>query len=126
MKTVIRSLPESLETVKADAVVLALGQNVDLGLPKSVEGLKIENGSVIVDSTCLPALKAFMPAAIWFQEKETLPWLSDKHKSFQELLSAFLNGKRVVVPPKHQIVTFDQLNLLGTTPMLLRLCVSDA
>ncbi len=51
-----------------------------------------------------------MPAAIWFQEKETLPWLSDTATKAARAIDAFLNGKEVVVPPKHQIVTFDQLN----------------
>ncbi len=98
------------ETVKADAVVLALGQNVDLGLLKSVEGLKIENGSVIVDSNMFTGVKGIYAGGDMVPGERNVTVAIGHGYKAARAIDAFLNGKEVVVPPKHQIVTFDQLN----------------
>lgn len=98
------------ETVKADAVVLALGQNVDLGLLKSVEGLKIENGSVIVDRNMFTGVKGIYAGGDMVPGERNVTVAIGHGYKAARAIDAFLNGKEVVVPPKHQIVTFDQLN----------------
>ena len=59
------------ETVEADTVVLALGQNVDQSLIDKIPGLGIEKGVVKVDRFMRTASPASTPEATWFPETET-------------------------------------------------------
>ena len=54
------------ETLEADSLVLALGQDVDLSLLEGVPGLEIKDGTVQVAPNMMTGLsRASSPAATW-------------------------------------------------------------
>ncbi len=62
------------ETLAADALVLALGQDVDLSLLANVPGLQIRDGVVQVDERMMTAARACSPAATWCPMRATSRW----------------------------------------------------
>ena len=54
------------ETLEADSLVLALGQDVDLSLLDGVPGLEIKDGTVQVAPNMMTGHAGILPAAIWF------------------------------------------------------------
>ena len=53
------------ETLEADSLVLALGQDVDLSLLDGVPGLAIKDGTVQVAPNMMTGYPASSPAATW-------------------------------------------------------------
>ncbi len=98
------------ETVKADAVVLALGQNVDLGLLGKIEGLKIDDGVVQVDQNMYTGVPGVYAGGDMVPGDRNVTVAIGHGYKAARAIDAYLRGKEVVLPPKHPIVTFDQLN----------------
>ncbi|HSC63761.1 MAG TPA: NAD(P)-binding protein [Caldimonas sp.] len=99
------------ETLEADSVVLALGQDVDLSLLEGVPGLKMDDGVVEVDPTTMmtgyPGLFAggdMVPA-----ERNVTVAIGHGKKAARHI-DAWLRGTQLVTPPKHPTATFERLN----------------
>ncbi len=99
------------ETLEADSLVLALGQDVDLAFLDGVPGLKVEDGVVQVDPTTmmtgLPGLFAggdMVPA-----ERNVTIGVGHGKKAARHI-DAWLRGLRLEVAPKHALATFERIN----------------
>ena len=99
------------ETLEADSLVLALGQDVDLTLLDNVDGLEVRDGVVQVDPETLmtghPGLFAggdMVPA-----ERNVTVAVGHGKKAARHI-DAWLRGQRLVPTPKHAVATFDKLN----------------
>jgi 2-oxoacid:acceptor oxidoreductase delta subunit (pyruvate/2-ketoisovalerate family) len=99
------------ETLEADSIVLALGQDVDLSLLEGVPGLKVEDGVVEVDRTTMmtgyPGLFAggdMVPA-----ERNVTVAIGHGKKAARHI-DAWLRGTRLAPAPKHAPATFERLN----------------
>ncbi len=99
------------ETLEADSVVLALGQDVDLSLLDGVPGLKMDDGVVEVDPTTMmtgyPGLFAggdMVPA-----ERNVTVAIGHGKKAARHI-DAWLRGVQLATPPKHPTATFERLN----------------
>ena len=99
------------ETLEADSLVLALGQDVDLTLLDNVDGLEVRDGVVQVDPETLmtghPGLFAggdMVPA-----ERNVTVGVGHGKKAARHI-DAWLRGQRLVPTPKHAVATFDKLN----------------
>ncbi len=98
------------ESIQADAVVLALGQNSDLGLLKSIESLRIENDQVIVDENMWTGVEGIFAGGDMIPgEKNVTVAIGHGYKAALAM-DAYLNGEKLSPPPKHEVVHFEQLN----------------
>jgi len=100
-----------LETLAADSLVLALGQDVDLSLLEGVPGLEIKDGVVQVDPATLmtghPGLFAggdMVPA-----ERNVTVAVGHGKKAARNI-DAWLRGVAPAISAKHALATFERIN----------------
>ena len=98
------------ETIAADSLVLALGQDVDLGLLAVVPGLTFDQGSVQVDAGMMTGHPGIFAGGDMVAGERTVTVAIGHGKKAARHLDAWLRGEACVAPPKHEVATFDRLN----------------
>ena len=98
------------ETIEADSLVLALGQDVDLGLLAAVPGLTLDNGSVRVDAGMMTGHAGIFAGGDMVAGERTVTVAIGHGKKAARNIDAWLHGAAYVPPPKHEVATFDKLN----------------
>jgi 2-oxoacid:acceptor oxidoreductase delta subunit (pyruvate/2-ketoisovalerate family) len=99
------------ETLAADSVVLALGQDVDLSLLDGVRGLEIDDGVVRVDPATMMSGRAGLFAGGDMVPAERNVTVAIGHgKKAARHIDAWLQGTRLEARPKHAAATFERLN----------------
>ena len=99
-----------LETVEADSLVLALGQDVDLSLLETVDGLRIENGVVRVGADMMTGHPGVFAGGDMVPGERTVTVAIGHGKKAARAIDAWLRGERLQIPPKHEVATFERLN----------------
>jgi 2-oxoacid:acceptor oxidoreductase delta subunit (pyruvate/2-ketoisovalerate family) len=99
-----------LETLEADSVVLALGQDVDLSLLEGVPGLEIEDGVVKVDEGMMTGRPGLFAGGDMVPGERTVTVGVGHGKLAARNIDAWLRGDRWVHPPSHELASFDKLN----------------
>ena len=99
-----------LETLAADSVVLALGQDVDLSLLKGVPGLAIRDGVVQVGPNMMTGYLGIFAGGDMVPSERTVTVAVGHGKKAARHIDAWLRGGRYAAPPKHDLATFDKLN----------------
>ena len=99
------------ETLAADSVVLALGQDVDLSLLDGVPGLEIEDGVVKVGAghDDRPR-RASSPAATWCRASAPSPSASATASSPRATSTRGCAARSGRTRPSHELATYDKLN----------------
>ena len=74
------------ETLEADSLILALGQEADTDFLKHIEGITFkEDGTTVeVNPSMMTGYPEFLQEEIWFLVKERLPLQQDTVKSSQK------------------------------------------
>ncbi len=108
-----------LETLEADSVVLALGQDVDLSLLDAVPGLEVRDGIVQVGPNMMsgaPGIFASVPS-----ERSVTVAVGHGRKAALNI-DAWLRGEVYSPPPVPDIATADKLNTwyYGEAPKTVR------
>lgn len=98
------------ETIEADSLVLALGQDVDLGLLAAVPGLTFENGSVQVDAGMMTGHAGIFAGGDMVAGERTVTVAIGHGKKAARHIDAWLRGEAYSPPPRHEVATFDKLN----------------
>jgi NADPH-dependent glutamate synthase beta subunit-like oxidoreductase len=98
------------ETIEADSLVLALGQDVDLGLLAAVPGLTLDNGSVQVDAGMMTGHPGIFAGGDMVAGERTVTVAIGHGKKAARHIDAWLRGETHAAPPKHEVATFDKLN----------------
>ncbi|HSD60942.1 MAG TPA: NAD(P)-binding protein [Burkholderiales bacterium] len=98
------------ETLEADSVVLALGQDVDLGLLEGVPGLEITDGVVQVSRNMMTGHPGIFAGGDMVPGERTVTVGVGHGKKAARNIDAWLRGQDYAAPPKHEIATFDRLN----------------
>ena len=99
------------ETLKADSLVLALGQDVDLSLLQGVTGLVVKDGMVQVDPATLMTGHAGLFAGGDMVPAERNVTVAVGHgKKAARHIDAWLRGTQIAAPVKHEPATFERLN----------------
>jgi NADPH-dependent glutamate synthase beta subunit-like oxidoreductase len=98
------------ETLEADSVVLALGQDVDLSLLDGVPGLAIENGVVKVDEGMMTGHPGIFAGGDMVPGERTVTVGIGHGKLAARNIDTWLRGEQWVHPPSHELATFDKLN----------------
>jgi len=99
-----------IETLAADSVVLALGQDVDLSLLDGVPGLKIRDGVVQVGPDMMTGHAGIFAGGDMVPSERTVTVAVGHGKKAARHIDAWLRGGRYAAPAKHELATFDRLN----------------
>jgi NADPH-dependent glutamate synthase beta subunit-like oxidoreductase len=98
------------ETLAADSVVLALGQDVDHSLLDGVPGLEIDGGVVKVDANMMTGHPGIFAGGDMVPGERTVTVGIGHGKLAARNIDAWLRGETWVHPPRHEIASFDKLN----------------
>ena len=98
------------ETLEADSVVLALGQDVDLSLIEGVPGLAVEDGVVKVDANMMTGHAGIFAGGDMVPAERNVTVAIGHGKKAARNIDAWLSGSAYVPAVKHEIASFDKLN----------------
>jgi 2-oxoacid:acceptor oxidoreductase delta subunit (pyruvate/2-ketoisovalerate family) len=98
------------ETLEADSVVLALGQDVDLGLLDGVPGLEVKDGVVRVGADLMTGHPGIFAGGDMVPAERNVTVAIGHGKKAARYIDAWLQGATYVPPAKHEIATFERLN----------------
>ena len=98
------------ETLEADSLVLALGQDVDLSLLDGVPGLSIKDGTVQVGPNMMTGHAGVFAGGDMVPSERTVTVGVGHGKKAARHIDAWLRGTAYDPPPKHEVAEFDKLN----------------
>jgi 2-oxoacid:acceptor oxidoreductase delta subunit (pyruvate/2-ketoisovalerate family) len=98
------------ETLEADSVVLALGQDVDLSLINEVPGLTVDDGVVQVDAQMMTGHAGIFAGGDMVPAERNVTVAIGHGKKAARNIDAWLRGERYQGAPKNELATFDKLN----------------
>jgi 2-oxoacid:acceptor oxidoreductase delta subunit (pyruvate/2-ketoisovalerate family) len=101
---------EEFETLEADSLVLALGQDVDLSLLANVPGLEIVDGVVKVGPNMMTGCPGIFAGGDMVPSERTVTVGVGHGKKAARHIDAWLRGTAYVAAPKHEPATFERLN----------------
>jgi 2-oxoacid:acceptor oxidoreductase delta subunit (pyruvate/2-ketoisovalerate family) len=99
-----------LETIAADALVLALGQDVDLSLLDGVPGLEIRDGVVQVASNMMTGYAGIFAGGDMVPSERTVTVGVGHGRKAARHIDAWLRSTEYRPAPRHEPVTFEMLN----------------
>ena len=110
------------ETLEADSVVLALGQDVDLSLLDGVPGLKIEDGVVRVGPDMMTGAPGIFAGGDMVPSERTVTVAVGHGKQAARHIDAWLRGETWDPGPRHEIADLSKLNTwyYGEAPATVR------
>jgi 2-oxoacid:acceptor oxidoreductase delta subunit (pyruvate/2-ketoisovalerate family) len=98
------------ETLEADSVVLALGQDVDLGLLNGVPGLEVSDGVVKVAPNMMTGHPGIFAGGDMVPAERNVTVAIGHGKKAARHIDAWLRGETYAPPPKHEVAQFEKLN----------------
>jgi len=99
------------ETIEADTVVLALGQNVDQSLLTNLEGVELNRDGVVeVGSDMMTAYSGVFAGGDMVPSERTVTVAVGHGKKAARNIDAYLRGASYAPAPKHEVASFEQLN----------------
>ena len=98
------------ETLEADSLVLALGQDVDLSLLQGVPDLEIRDGVVKVDSHLMTGYPGVFAGGDMVPSERTVTVAIGHGKKAARNIDAWLRGTARQLAPRHELASFDKLN----------------
>ncbi len=98
------------DTIEADTLILALGQDVDLSLLDKVPGLAIEKGVVKVDRNMMTGYPGIFAGGDMVPSERTVTVAIGHGKKAARNIDGWLRGSASAAPDKHEIARFDLLN----------------
>ena len=98
------------ETLEADTLVLALGQDVDLSLLDGVPGLEIKDGTVQVAQNMMPGHDGIFAGGDMVPSERTVTVAVGHGKKAARHIDAWLRGDVYAPAEKHELASFDKLN----------------
>jgi NADPH-dependent glutamate synthase beta subunit-like oxidoreductase len=99
-----------LETLAADSVVLALGQDVDLSLLEGVPGLEVADGVVKVGPDMMTGCAGIFAGGDMVPAERTVTVAVGHGKKAARHIDAWLRGGAYAAPPRHELAAFERLN----------------
>jgi len=99
-----------LEELEADSVVLALGQDVDLGLLDEVPGLEKEDGMVKVGPDMMTGHPGIFAGGDMVPAERTVTVAIGHGKQASRHIDAWLRGTTYTPAERHELASLDKLN----------------
>ena len=101
-----------IEELEADSLILALGQETDLSLLDGVPGIEVDDGVVQVDERMMTGHEGVFAGGDMVPAERTVTVGIGHGKQAARNVDTFLRGETYVHPPRGELVTFDQLNIV--------------
>lgn len=98
------------ETMPADSVVLALGQETDLGFLAGIEGLAVEKGVVQVDANMMTSVPGIFAGGDMVPGERNVTVAIGHGKKAARAIDAYLEGRAPEAEEEAQPATFARLN----------------
>ena len=99
------------ETLEADTLILALGQDVDTGFLTRVAGVDIaRDGVVQVNDQMMTGREGLFAGGDMVPAERTVTVAIGHGKKAARHIDAWLRGERYEKPPKHELAAFQNLN----------------
>ena len=99
------------ETIEADTVVLALGQNVDQSLLTNLEGVELNRDGVVeVGADMMTAYAGVFAGGDMVPSERTVTVAVGHGKKAARNIDAYLRGASYAPAPKHEVASFERLN----------------
>jgi len=99
------------ETLEADTLILALGQDVDTEFLTRVPGVDIaKDGVVQVSDQMMTGREGLFAGGDMVPAERTCTVAIGHGKKAARNIDAWLRGERYDMPPKHELASFDKLN----------------
>ena len=99
-----------IETLEADSLVLALGQDVDLALLDGVPGLEIKDGVVKVAPNMMTGYAGVFAGGDMVPSERTVTVAVGHGKKAARNIDTWLRGAKYVPAEKHELASIDKLN----------------
>lgn len=101
-----------IETLEADSLILALGQETDTGFLRQVPDISLKNdGTLDVDSNMMTGHEGIFAGGDMVPSERTVTVAVGHGKKAARNIDGFLRGTQYVKPPKHEIASFDKLHV---------------
>jgi 2-oxoacid:acceptor oxidoreductase delta subunit (pyruvate/2-ketoisovalerate family) len=98
------------ETLEADSLVLALGQDVDLSLLDGVPGLEINDGVVQVAPNMMTGHAGIFAGGDMVPSERTVTVAVGHGKKAARNVDAWLRAEAPAMKPAHELASYDKLN----------------
>jgi NADPH-dependent glutamate synthase beta subunit-like oxidoreductase len=98
------------ETMEADCLVMALGQNVDTSILENLPGVEIDRGTVRVDANMMTGYTGVFAGGDMVPSERTITVAVGHGKKAARHIDAYLRGGTYTKPAAHALATFDTLN----------------
>jgi 2-oxoacid:acceptor oxidoreductase delta subunit (pyruvate/2-ketoisovalerate family) len=98
------------ETLQADSLVLALGQDVDLSLLDGVPGLEIKDGTVQVATNMMTGYAGIFAGGDMVPSERTVTVAVGHGKKAARYIDAWLRSTTYAPSEKHELASIDKLN----------------
>jgi len=98
------------ETLAADSVVLALGQDVDLGLLDNVPGIEKQDGVIKVGPNMMTGCKGVFAGGDMVPSERTVTVAVGHGKKAARHIDAWLRNQTYEKAAKHELASFEKLN----------------
>jgi len=98
------------ETIEADSLVLALGQDVDLGLLEGVPGLEVSDGVVKVAANMMTGHPGIFAGGDMVPAERNVTVGIGHGKQAARHIDAWLRGEEHVPAVQHEVANFEKLN----------------
>ena len=99
------------QTLKADSLVLAVGQHADVEFLKNVPGVKIGRGNVVEVDAAMGAADGIFAGGDMIGGARTMTTAVGHGKKAARHIDAFLRGGTYQKPAEHPPIPFEQMNL---------------
>lgn len=98
------------ENIAVDTVVLALGQQTNLGFLANFPGLKAQDDELLVDETMMTTVPGIFAGGDMVKGDKNVTVAIGHGKKAARAISAYLKGEKYVEPPKAPLASFDRLH----------------
>ncbi len=100
------------DTLEADSLILALGQDIDSDLLQGAAGVELKaDGTVIVDDTFMTGYDGIFAGGDMVPDERSITFAVGHGKKAARYINGYLNGEKYVPAAKHPLVEYDKLQL---------------
>ena len=99
------------ETLAADTLILAVGQDADTGFLRPVPGVEFKrDGTVIVSASMMTGSPGLFAGGDMVPAERTVTVGTGHGKKAARFIDAYLRGEEALLPPKHAVAEYDLLH----------------
>ncbi|MGA7120033.1 MAG: NAD(P)-binding protein [Polyangiaceae bacterium] len=98
------------DSIEADTLVLAVGQNVDLSILERVDGVRVVDRVVEVDDRMMTGQPGLFAGGDMVPSQRTIAIATGHGKKAARNIDAYLRGSAWMPPPRHELAGYENIN----------------